>query len=81
LDYTAFSKTGLIKQLEYEGYSNSDAKWAVERVTVDWNEQAAKKAADYLDYTSFSKSGLTDQLIYEGYTKKQAAYGVSTTGL
>lgn len=81
LDYTAFSKTGLIKQLEYEGYSNSDAKWAVERVTVDWNEQAALKAADYLDYTSFSKSGLIDQLIYEGYTKKQATYGVSTTGL
>ena len=81
LDYTAFSKTGLIKQLEFEGFSNGDAKWAVERVSVDWNEQAALKAADYLDYTSFSKSGLTDQLIFEGYTKKQAAYGVSTTGL
>ncbi|HJX78320.1 Ltp family lipoprotein [Glutamicibacter sp.] len=81
LDYTAFSKTGLINQLEFEGFSNGDATWAVERVSVDWNEQAALKAADYLDYTSFSKSGLTDQLIYEGYTKKQAAYGVSTTGL
>lgn len=81
LDYTAFSKTGLIEQLEFEGFSNGDAKWAAERVSVDWNEQAAFKAADYLDYTSFSKSGLTDQLIYEGYTKKQAAYGVSTTGL
>ncbi|WP_286161075.1 Ltp family lipoprotein [Arthrobacter sp. MYb213] len=81
LDYTAFSKIGLIKQLEFEGFSNGDAKWAVERVSVDWNEQAALKAADYLDYTSFSKSGLTDQLIFEGYTKKQAAYGVSTTGL
>lgn len=81
LDYTAFSKTGLIEQLEFEGFSNGDATWAVARVSVDWNEQAALKAADYLDYTSFSKSGLVDQLIFEGYTKKQAAYGVSTTGL
>lgn len=81
LDYTAFSRSGLIKQLEYEGYSTADATYAVDTVTVDWNEQAAKKAADYLDYTAFSRSGLYDQLIYEGFTAAQAEYGVSTTGL
>lgn len=81
LEYTAFSRTGLIGQLEYEKYSTEDATWAVDRVKVDWNEQAAKKAKDYLEYTSFSRAGLIDQLLYEGYTPEQAEYGVSQTGL
>lgn len=81
LDYTAFSRTGLIGQLEYEKYSVEDATWAVDRVTVDWNEQAAQKAKDYLEYTSFSRSGLVDQLLYEGFSPEQAEYGASTTGL
>lgn len=81
LDYTAFSRTGLIEQLVYEKYSAEDSTWAVDRVTVDWNEQAAKKAKDYLEYTSFSRSGLVEQLLYEGFTPEQAEFGVSTTGL
>lgn len=81
LDYTAFSRTGLISQLEYEKYSTEDATWAADRVTVDWNAQAAKKAKSYLDYTSFSRSGLVDQLLFEGYTPEQAEFGVSQTGL
>jgi len=81
LDYTAFSRTGLINQLKYEGFSEGDATYGVDALVVDWNEQAAQSAADYLDYTSFSRSGLVDQLIYEGFTPAQAEYGVSTTGL
>ncbi|WP_246468922.1 Ltp family lipoprotein [Arthrobacter ipis] len=81
LDYTAFSRTGLVKQLVFEKYSTPDATWAVDRVSVNWNEQAAKKAKDYLEYTSFSRAGLIDQLLFEGFTPAQAAYGVSKTGL
>ncbi|MDR7083570.1 TM2 domain-containing membrane protein YozV [Arthrobacter ginsengisoli] len=81
LEYTAFSRTGLIGQLEFEKYSTNDATWAVDRVTVDWNQQAAKKAKSYLEYSSFSRSGLVDQLLFEGYTSAQAEYGVSQTGL
>lgn len=81
LDFTAFSRTGLIHQLEFEKYSTADATWAVDRVTVDWNQQAAKKAKSYLEFTSFSRSGLIDQLLYEGFTPAQAEYGASTTGL
>jgi hypothetical protein len=81
LEYTAFSRTGLIGQLEFEDYSTADATWAVDRVTVNWNEQAAKKAKDYLEYTAFSRTGLIDQLTFEGYTPAQAEYGVSKTGL
>jgi Host cell surface-exposed lipoprotein len=76
LDYSAFSRKGLIEQLEFEGYSTADATYAVDNVTVDWNEQAALKAKDYLDYSSFSRSGLIEQLIFEGFTRAQAEYGV-----
>lgn len=81
LDYTAFSRKGLIKQLEFEGFSNADATWAVDNCGADWNEQAYKKAKDYLDYSSFSHSGLVDQLEYEGFTSEQAEYGVNKVGL
>jgi len=81
LDYSAFSRSGLIDQLEFEGFSTSDATYGVDALNVDWNVQAAKKAADYLDYSPFSRSGLIDQLLFEGFTRSQAEYGVSTTGL
>jgi hypothetical protein len=63
--------------LEYEGFSTSDATFAVDSLSVDWNEQAAKKAEEYLAYTSFSRSGLVQQLQYEGFTPEQAEYGAS----
>ncbi|MGW4481036.1 Ltp family lipoprotein [Rhodococcus triatomae] len=75
LDYAAFSRSGLIDQLEFEGFSTEDATYAVDSVNADWNEQAARSAEQYLDYTSFSKSGLIDQLVFEGYTYAQAEYG------
>ena len=81
LDFSAFSRSGLIDQLEFEGFSNDDATFAVDSLNVDWNEQAAKSAESYLEYSSFSRSGLIDQLIFEGVTQSQAEYGVSRTGL
>lgn len=85
LEYTGFSRSGLIGQLEFEGYSTADAEFAIARLEaeggVDWNAEAAESAASYLDYTSFSRAGLIDQLLYEGFTPEQAEYGVSTTGL
>ena len=81
LEYSAFSRSGLIDQLEYEGYSESDATYAVDSLDVDWNEQAAKSAESYLEYSSFSRSGLIDQLMYEGFSASQAEYGVSQVGL
>ena len=80
LDYTAFSYSGLIEQLEYEGYSTEEATYAVDNCGADWNEQAALKAQDYLDYASFSRSGLIDQLLFEGFTSEQAEYGVTAVG-
>ena len=81
LDFSAFSRQGLIEQLEYEGFSNTDAEYGTDAINADWREQAALKAKEYLEYSSFSRQGLIDQLVYEGFTQKQAEYGVSTTGL
>jgi type IV secretory pathway VirB10-like protein len=81
LDTSAFSRTGLIKQLKYEGYSTADATYAVNAVNPNWNEQAAKAAQSYLDTSSFSRSGLIEQLMYEGYTRAQAEYGAKKVGL
>ena len=81
LEYTAFSRTGLIDQLEFEGFSNADATAAVDTITVDWNEQAAASAENYLDFSSSSRSELIDQLVFEGFTAEQGEYGVDQTGL
>ena len=80
LNFTAFSRQGLIEQLEFEGYSTEDATFAVDHIEVDWMEQAAKTAQNYLDFSSFSKQGLIDQLEFEGFTSEQAAYGASAVG-
>jgi hypothetical protein len=85
LNYTAFSRAGLIRQLSStagEGFPKDVATQAVDSLTVDYNAQAAKSAQQYLDYTSFSCSGLTQQLSSsagEGFTKAQASYGAHQT--
>ena len=76
----AFSRSGLIEQLEYEGYSKSEATYAVDNCGADWYEQAAKSAKNYLDIMSFSRSGLIEQLEYEGFTHAQAVYGAEQNG-
>jgi len=77
----AFSRSGLIEQLEFEGYSNADAIHAVDSIGANWNEQAARKAQSYLDIMPFSRSGLIDQLVFDGFTREQATHGVNAVGL
>jgi hypothetical protein len=81
LSYTAFSRSGLIEQLKFEGYSGADATFAVDAIDVNWKKQAWLKAEDYLDYTSFSHDGLVAQLKFDGFTTAQAEYGVRRAGL
>lgn len=80
LRFSAFSYTGLISQLEYEGFTAEECTYAVDNCGADWNEQAAKKANDYLNISSFSRDSLISQLEYEGFTPEQAEYGVSQAG-
>ena len=80
LSFMAFSRSGLIDQLEYEGYSTEEATFAVDNCGADWYEQAAKCAQSYLNVMAFSRQGLIDQLLYEGFTQQQAEYGVTAVG-
>jgi len=80
LNISAFSRSGLIEQLEYEKYSNADATFAADNCGADWNEQAAKKAQRYLEISSFSRDSLIGQLEYDGFTHDQAVYGAEQNG-
>lgn len=80
LNFTAFSYSSLIEQLEYEGYTNSEATYAADHCGADWYEQAARSAKEYLDVMSFSRQGLIEQLEYGGFTYDQAVYGVEQNG-
>ena len=66
LDTLPFSRSGLIEQLEFEGYSKDDATFAVDSIAVDWNEQAARAAENYLETMPFSRASLIEQLEFEG---------------
>ena len=62
LEYSAFSYSGLIDQLEYEGFSKEEATYGADNCGADWNEQAVEKAKSYIKHSAFSHSGLIDQL-------------------
>ena len=87
LEFSPFSKAGLIKQLSSkyaDAFKRADAVYAVNHIKVDWMEQAARSAKDYLSHDSFSRTGLIQQLeseYGEGFTHAQAIYGVNQAGL
>lgn len=80
LKFTAFSYKGLIKQLEFEGFTNDECVYAADNCGANWSEQALKKAKSYLDFTAFSYTGLIEQLEFEEYTSEQAKYAVDNCG-
>ena len=78
LSVMSFSYSGLIQQLEFDGYTHEEAVYAANNCGADWNEQAVRSARQFLSVMSFSLKGLTEQLRFEGYTKEQAEYGAKT---
>ncbi|WP_194763022.1 Ltp family lipoprotein [Microbacterium sp. UFMG61] len=80
LEYSGFSRTGLIGQLEYEGFSTEEATFGVDNAGADWNAEAAETAQQYLDYSSFSRQGLYDQMAYEGFLPAEIEFGLAAVG-
>jgi hypothetical protein len=76
LSYTAFSYSGLVDQLEYEGFSTYEAEYGADNCGAIWKDQALEKALSYLETSAFSYSGLREQLEFEGFTSDEAKYGV-----
>ena len=80
LDFMAFSRNGLIHQLQHDGYADnaiSNALDLLERDYVSWDTEALKKAQEYMETFSFSQQRLYEQLIHDGFTEEQANYGVT----
>ena len=74
LDMTGFSRTGVIEQLVFEGFS-TEAAFAADTIAPDWNAECAQKAQVYLDMTGFSREGLIAQLEFEGFEPAQIEAG------
>src|SRR4051812_15408174 len=81
LQFEAFSPSGVISQLKYEGFTTAQATYGVNSIHVNWNAQAVKTAKEYLKFDAFSRSGLIAELKHEGFTTAQATYGVNRAGL
>lgn len=80
LRFTGFSRTGLIDQLEFEGFSTEEATFGVDNAGADWNAEAAEKAQQYLEYSSFSRQGLYDQMAFEGFLPAEIEFGLAAVG-
>ncbi len=81
LAYTGFSRDGLVAQLEYEQFSNSDAVYGADNAGGNWMDEAAQKAKSYMEYSAFSRGSLIDQLKYDKFTQEQAEHGANSVGL
>lgn len=72
----------MIDQLEFEGFSTSDATYGTDAQKANWNAQAARAAQEYLDYDdALTRAEMIDQLIYDLFTPAQAEYGATAVGL
>ena len=87
LEMGGFSREGLIQQLSSsagEGFPKGDAKFAVNHLNVNWNQQALESAKGYMQMGGFSRNGLIQQLSSsagEGFTHAQAVYAANAVGL
>jgi hypothetical protein len=79
-----FSKQGLLSQLTSsfgEGFSKSDAEFAIKYLNPNWDQQAVDSAKGYLSGgQGFSEQGLLQQLTSSygaGFTEAQAEYAIS----
>lgn len=80
LNLTGFSRTGLIDQLKFEGFSVEDATFGADNAGADWNAECAEKAQSYIDMTSFSRDGLAEQLAFEGFLPAEIEHGLTAVG-
>lgn len=82
LNVIPFSEEGLFDQMTSEfgrEFTDEEAEYALQNITVDWNEQALKAAEEYRDVYDVEGDELYDMLIseYDGkFTEEQAQYAM-----
>lgn len=81
VDTLPLSHKGLIKQLEYDGYTTDVATYAADNCSANWNKEAKEMAEQYMDSTTYTYKDMVQQLETEGFTKEQAKFGAKAVGL
>lgn len=81
VDTLPLSHDGLIKQLEYDGYTTDVATYAADNCSTNWNKEAKEMAEQYMDSTTYTYKDMVQQLETEGFTKEQAKFGAKAVGL
>ena len=81
VDTLPLSRKGLIKQLEYDGYTTDVATYAADNCSANWNKEAKEMAEQYMDSTTYTYKDMVQQLETEGFTKDQAKFGAKAVGL
>lgn len=82
-----FSRLGLIQQLDSSagnGFPRAIARFAVNHINVNWDQQAVEAAKGYMQEGGFSYSGMVQQLESpdgNDFTYSQAVYGAKAVGL
>ena len=78
LDTMYLSQTELLQMLSVENIDSEDAKFALEYLSIDWNQEARKKAKEYCKHKiGFSKEKLKAQLLFDHFTEEEANFAVS----
>ena len=78
LDTMHLSQTELSQMLSVENIDSEDAKFALEYLDIDWNQEARKKAKEYCKHKiGFSKVKLKAQLLFDHFTEEEADFALS----
>lgn len=81
-DHQYLSKSRLYQQLTSsygEGFTESEAQYAIDNVNADWNYNALQKAKSYQTHQNMSKNRIYQQLTSsygEGFTASEAQYAI-----
>jgi Host cell surface-exposed lipoprotein len=84
---SGFSRLGLIQQLDSpdgNSFPEPVAKFAVNHIKVNWDQQAVEAAKGYMQQGGFSYSSMVQQLESpdgNDFTYSQAVYGAKAVGL
>ena len=81
VNYSYKSRTALIRQLEMEGYETGIATAAVDRLGMNWAEEAAGAAWAYIRLGNFNHDSLVAQLQRAGFTEEEAVYAAAAVGM
>lgn len=71
------SKEGLKHQLDLEGFNKAEIDYVLDKLKVDWRQNALKAGKQYKKEKKYNKAQLKKQLDYEGFSKEQISYVLS----